>query len=271
MIPLSTPPPGRSRRHCPVKSTNRCVAAARSSLDGYDRARVWPRTRHAGPVALISGPYGICRASRPRLTMQAPDRGTVVDPRRPGRACRPPDAQAWILLPANRLLKWRPGSEPGVMGRKTHDAAVQASVPCWLRSSRDRAVPRVLRGRHADRSRRSDRRRVTRPRGHRQVRHLAAHSAGYAPVAHDPPAGRQAHRLLRDLDAPAVAADPANRFAADDGLGLRRGHERFQPRAPAPQRPVAHDRGAVEPAGPGQVDQRARGRGRELSAASSPG
>ena len=44
-----------------------------------------------------------------------------------------------------------------------------------------------------------------------------------------------------------------------------------EPRAPAPQRPVIHDRGAMEPAGPGQVDQRARGRGRELPAASSRG
>ena len=32
-----------------------------------------------------------------------------------------------------------------------------------------------------------------------------------------------------------------------------------------PQRPVAHDRGKVEAAGPGQVDQRARGRGRAAS------
>ena len=83
----------------------------------------------------------------------------------------------------NRLVRWRPGSEPGVMGRETHDAAVQASVPCRLRSSRDRAVPRVLRGRYADRSRRSDPGRVPRPRGHHQVRDPAAHPAGHAPGA----------------------------------------------------------------------------------------
>ena len=39
-----------------------------------------------------------------------------------------------------------------------------------------------------------------------------------------PQRGRQADRLLRDLDAAALAADPADRPAADDGLGLRRGH-----------------------------------------------
>ena len=53
------------------------------------------------------------------------------------------------------------------------------------------------------------------------------------------------------------------------GYGGRGGAE--QPRAADPQRPVADDRGAVEPAGPGQVDQRAQGRQRQLPAAPAAG
>ena len=59
--------------------------------------------------------------------------------------------------------------------------------------------------------------------------------------------------------------------AGDDGLGLRRDGGAEQARAADPQRPVADDRGEVEPAGPGQVDQRARGRQRQLPAAPASG
>ena len=58
---------------------------------------------------------------------------------------------------------------------------------------------------------------------------------------------------------------------ADDGLGLRRGHERSDRGLLLHNAPSLTIEARVEPAGPGQVDQRARGRGRELPAASSPG
>ena len=57
-----------------------------------------------------------------------------------------------------------------------------------------------------------------------------------------------------------VAADPACRSARHHGLGVRRGGVAEQTRTAGPQRALADDRGEVEPSGPGQVDQRARGR-----------
>ena len=53
------------------------------------------------------------------------------------------------------------------------------------------------------------------------------------------------------------------------GYGAKVGAEQARPAHP--QRPVADDRGQVEPAGPGQVDQRARGRKRELPASPAAG
>ena len=44
-----------------------------------------------------------------------------------------------------------------------------------------------------------------------------------------------------------------------------------RPRAPDPQRPLAHDRGEVEPAGPREVDQRSGGRGRRVPAPPAAG
>ncbi len=82
---------------------------------------------------------------------------------------------------------------------------------------------------------------------------------------------RQAGGLLRDLDAAVRTADPAGRSACHHGLGVRRGGVGEQTRSAGPQRALAHHRGHVEPAGPGQVDQRARGRQRELPAASAAG
>ena len=52
-----------------------------------------------------------------------------------------------------------------------------------------------------------------------------------------------------------------------DRLGLRRGERTGQERAADPQRPLAHDRGAVEATGPRQVDQRPEGRERQIPAA----
>ena len=83
--------------------------------------------------------------------------------------------------------------------------------------------------------------------------------------------GGKPRRLLRDLDAAVRAADPAGGPAGDDGVGLRREGGAEQPRAAHPQRPVADDRGEVEPAGAGQVDQRARRRERQLPAAPAAG
>ena len=95
--------------------------------------------------------------------------------------------------------------------------------------------------------------------------------AGDAACGHDHAAGRQERRLLRDLDAAVRAADPPGGSARDDGVGVRRERGAEQPWAADPQRSLAHDRGDVEQAGAGQVDQRAGGRERELPAASASG
>ena len=116
-----------------------------------------------------------------------------------------------------------------------------------------------IRGRHA------------RPGERDQVRHSTADPAGDAEGGHDQPARRQGRRLLRDLHAAVRAADSSCEPPEDDRLGLRRQHGTERARPARPQRSLAHDRGDVEPAGPGQVDQRARRRERELPAAPPPG
>ena len=58
---------------------------------------------------------------------------------------------------------------------------------------------------------------------------------------------------------------------SDNGLGLRCCEVGELERLAPPQRSVAHDRSAGEPAGAGEVDQRPQGCGRGLPAASAPG
>ena len=113
--------------------------------------------------------------------------------------------------------------------------------------------------------------RLSRSETDSEVHDAAARPAGDAAGGHAHRPGRQARRLLRDLDAAARPADPAVGHADDDGLGLRRGDGAEQERAEDSQRPIAHDRGQVEAGGPGQVDQRAQGRGREFPAPPAAG
>ena len=119
------------------------------------------------------------------------------------------------------------------------------------RAGRARPDPR----RHA----RSDRR--------DEVRHRHAHPAGHAAGGHAHDARREARRLLRDLRAAVLSADPAGGQARHDRVGIRGRQVGEQEGAPDPQRAVPDDRVEVEPAGAHQVDQRARGRERELPAA----
>ena len=134
------------------------------------------------------------------------------------------------------FVAWVGGASAGfyLFGRRSGDE----------RAGRARADPR----RHA-RSDRCD-----------EVRHADADPAGDAEGSDDHAAWRQARRLLRDLDAADRAADPPAGPARDDGVGLRRESGGEQPRPAHPQRALADDRGQVEQAGPGEVDQRARGR-----------
>ncbi len=156
-------------------------------------------------------------------TLGTPDRGRVVDPRSPVVVRRPPDALASISLPAIRLVRWRrPGSATGVMGRETHDVAKQTSISHRLGRRGDEPVPRVVCWWYADRPRRHAPRRVARPGRDRQVHEPAAHPARDAAGRGDQPEGRQADRLLRDLDAAVHSADPAGRPAGDAGVGLWR-------------------------------------------------
>ena len=95
-----------------------------------------------------------------------------------------------------------------------------------------------------------------------EVPDTAAHPAGDAEGRHDRSAGSDG-RLLRDLDEAVLAADPARSATRDDGLGLRCREVGEPERLAPPQRAVAHDRSAGEPAGAGEVDQRPRGCGRD--------
>ena len=67
--------------------------------------------------------------------------------------------------------------------------------------------------------------RHARPRRRCQVRDPVADPAGDAPGGDAHHAGRQTSRLLRDLHAAALPADPARRPAGDDRVGLWRRHE----------------------------------------------
>ena len=82
--------------------------------------------------------------------------------------------------------------------------------------------------------------------------------------------GREEHRLLRDLDEAVPAADPAAGATSDHGLGVRREVRPEQPRPARPQRALAHHRGEVEQTRPGEVDQRAGRRRRQLPAPPAP-
>ena len=62
-----------------------------------------------------------------------------------------------------------------------------------------------------------------------QVRDADADPPGDAPGGDAHHAGRQTSRLLRDLHAPALPADPAGGPAGHDRVGLRRGHEVGRP------------------------------------------
>ena len=135
---------------------------------------------------------------------------------------------------------------------------------------RRRYDPHAVRLRQAHRhveGDRSDPGRHARPERRHQVRDPAAHPAGHAPGGDDHDAGRQAGRLLRDLDAAVPAADPAGGHARHDRLGLWGGQVGQQEGAADPPRALAHDRGDMEAAGADQVDQRAGGRQRQLPAA----
>src|SRR6266542_3753634 len=94
-----------------------------------------------------------------------------------------------------------------------------------------------------------------------------ADSPGDAPGGDDHDAGWQAGRLLRDLDAAALPADPARGHARHDRLGVWGRQVSEQQGAAAPPSALAHDRDDVEAAGAHQVDQRAGGRRRQLPAA----
>ena len=100
-----------------------------------------------------------------------------------------------------------------------------------------------------------------------EVRHAVVDPAGDAAGGHDHPAWRQAGRLLRDLDAAVLPAGAARRVPDDDGVGVRRGEVGVEEGAAGPQRSLADDRGGMEPAGAGAVDQRPGRRERGLLAA----
>ena len=108
-------------------------------------------------------------------------------------------------------------------------------------------------------------------RARAEVRDPDADPPGDAPGGDDHDAGRQAGRLLRDLDAAVLPADPARGPARYDRLGLRGRQVGEQARAADPPRAVAHDRVDLEAAGAHQVDQRAGGRQRQLPAAPAAG
>ena len=83
--------------------------------------------------------------------------------------------------------------------------------------------------------------------------------------------GRQDRRLLRDLDAAVRPAGPARGAAGNNRVGLRRKGRPEQPRRAPSSRPVADDRGAIQPARAGQMDQRTGRRERRVSPASAAG
>ena len=173
----------------------------------------------------------------------------------------------WSELPA--------AGQSGGRGREEHSDGDHAAVlPTDVRRLGRRRRCRLLPVRQASRPERTDRAgpdscRHARPGGRAQVRHTDADPAGHAQGGHDQTAGRQAPRLLRDLDAADPAADSPRRPPQDHGLGVRRGRGGEQPRAAHPQRSLAHDRGDVEQAGPCEVDQRPRRRERGLPPASA--
>ena len=104
-----------------------------------------------------------------------------------------------------------------------------------------------------------------------EVPDAAADPAGDAAGGHDHAAGRQARRLLRDLDAAVRPADPAGGLPATTVWGYGAVTSAEQAGPAGPQRAVADDRGEVEPAGAGQVDQRAGRRERQLPPAPAAG
>ncbi len=111
-------------------------------------------------------------------------------------------------------------------------------------------------GRHAQPSRRAE------------VPDRDADPAGDAPGGDDHHAGRQAGRLLRDLHAAVLPADPARGHAGHDRVGLRRQEVGDQPGAGERlPRALAHHRVHLEAAGADQVDQRAGGCQRQPPAA----
>ena len=129
-------------------------------------------------------------------------------------------------------------------------------LPAWPTSGHERA-----------RGARRDPGRHARPADRAEVRDADADPAGHAEGRHDHDAGRQTGRLLRDLDEAVRAADPAGRLPATTVWGYGAVKSASKKGAADPQRAVAHDRGAVEPARARQVDQRSRGRERQLPAA----
>jgi hypothetical protein len=143
-----------------------------------------------------------------------------------------------------------------------HDRPKEVHPARHLR--RCRVLPDVPK-RHPEGVRRRDPGRLARARRSAEVPDFVAHPAADA-------AGRPAavegedRRLLRDRGEAVPAADPAGIPARNHCLGLRPG-EGHQPLGSQDlQRAVADDRGELQPAGPHQVDQRARGCERELSA-----
>src|SRR6266508_2374984 len=113
--------------------------------------------------------------------------------------------------------------------------------------------------------------RHARPRRRAEVPNRDADSPGDAQSGNDHDAGRQAGRLLRDLHAAVLPADPACGHGGHHRVGVR-GRQLGEPKgAAAAPRALADDRVEVEAAGADQVDQRPEGLKRQLPAASAAG